>query len=75
MSLQGKFTIAAKHHISIAEIYESEIVDIDKVRLNAFKFLICLHSVVTWNLLSNCRLLYIMSKLPIITKEKNQTGV
>ncbi|XP_069765134.1 alpha-soluble NSF attachment protein isoform X2 [Narcine bancroftii] len=26
----GRFTIAAKHHISIAEIYESELVDIDK---------------------------------------------
>lgn len=28
---QGRFTIAAKHHISIAEIYESELVDIEKV--------------------------------------------
>ena len=28
---QGRFTIAAKHHISIAEIYESDLVDIDKV--------------------------------------------
>uniref|UniRef100_A0A8P4K8E0 N-ethylmaleimide-sensitive factor attachment protein, beta b n=1 Tax=Dicentrarchus labrax TaxID=13489 RepID=A0A8P4K8E0_DICLA len=28
--LQGRFTIAAKHHISIAEIYESELVDIEK---------------------------------------------
>ncbi|KAJ7990136.1 hypothetical protein DPEC_G00297200 [Dallia pectoralis] len=26
----GRFTIAAKHHISIAEIYETEMVDIDK---------------------------------------------
>ncbi|XP_032297571.1 alpha-soluble NSF attachment protein [Coturnix japonica] len=26
----GRFTIAAKHHISIAEIYEGELVDIDK---------------------------------------------
>ncbi|XP_067293854.1 N-ethylmaleimide-sensitive factor attachment protein, alpha a [Pseudorasbora parva] len=26
----GRFNIAAKHHISIAEIYESELVDIDK---------------------------------------------
>uniref|UniRef100_A0AAY5ET08 N-ethylmaleimide-sensitive factor attachment protein, alpha b n=1 Tax=Electrophorus electricus TaxID=8005 RepID=A0AAY5ET08_ELEEL len=26
----GRFTIAAKHHISVAEIYESELVDIDK---------------------------------------------
>ncbi|XP_070781751.1 N-ethylmaleimide-sensitive factor attachment protein, beta b isoform X4 [Enoplosus armatus] len=26
----GRFTIAAKHHISIAEIYESEMVDIEK---------------------------------------------
>ncbi|XP_036435788.1 N-ethylmaleimide-sensitive factor attachment protein, alpha a [Colossoma macropomum] len=26
----GRFTIAAKHHISIAEIYESDLVDIDK---------------------------------------------
>ncbi|KAG2467403.1 GPCP1 phosphodiesterase, partial [Polypterus senegalus] len=28
--LQGRFTIAAKHHITIAEIYESELVDIEK---------------------------------------------
>uniref|UniRef100_A0A8B9NDL5 NSF attachment protein alpha n=1 Tax=Accipiter nisus TaxID=211598 RepID=A0A8B9NDL5_9AVES len=27
---QGRFTIAAKHHISIAEIYEMELVDIEK---------------------------------------------
>ncbi|XP_045063872.1 N-ethylmaleimide-sensitive factor attachment protein, alpha a [Coregonus clupeaformis] len=27
----GRFTIAAKHHISIAEIYESELLDIDKL--------------------------------------------
>ncbi|NXJ34089.1 SNAA protein, partial [Ciconia maguari] len=27
----GRFTIAAKHHISIAEIYETELVDIEKV--------------------------------------------
>ncbi|XP_006810473.1 beta-soluble NSF attachment protein-like, partial [Neolamprologus brichardi] len=26
----GRFTIAAKHHITIAEIYESELVDIEK---------------------------------------------
>lgn len=30
-SCQGRFTIAAKHHISIAEIYETELVDIEKV--------------------------------------------
>uniref|UniRef100_A0A669DZ12 N-ethylmaleimide-sensitive factor attachment protein, alpha b n=1 Tax=Oreochromis niloticus TaxID=8128 RepID=A0A669DZ12_ORENI len=29
----GRFTIAAKHHISIAEIYETELVDVDKVGL------------------------------------------
>lgn len=28
---QGRFTIAAKHHITIAEIYETELVDIEKV--------------------------------------------
>uniref|UniRef100_A0AAR2M1H4 N-ethylmaleimide-sensitive factor attachment protein, beta b n=1 Tax=Pygocentrus nattereri TaxID=42514 RepID=A0AAR2M1H4_PYGNA len=27
---QGRFTIAAKHHITIAEVYESELVDIEK---------------------------------------------
>ncbi|KAM9682980.1 beta-soluble NSF attachment protein isoform 4-T4 [Dama dama] len=27
---QGRFTIAAKHHITIAEIYETELVDIEK---------------------------------------------
>lgn len=26
----GRFTIAAKHHITIAEVYESELVDIEK---------------------------------------------
>ncbi|XP_064437354.1 alpha-soluble NSF attachment protein isoform X2 [Mirounga angustirostris] len=31
----GRFTIAAKHHISIAEIYETELVDIEKVGTNA----------------------------------------
>lgn len=31
VSPQGRFTIAAKHHISIAEIYETELVDIEKV--------------------------------------------
>ncbi|XP_044026148.1 N-ethylmaleimide-sensitive factor attachment protein, beta b isoform X4 [Siniperca chuatsi] len=30
LTLMGRFTIAAKHHISIAEIYESEMVDIEK---------------------------------------------
>ena len=29
-SLQGRFSIAAKHHVSIAEIYETEISDIEK---------------------------------------------
>ena len=29
--LQGRFSIAAKHHISVAEVYETELVDIDKV--------------------------------------------
>ncbi|XP_014651889.1 PREDICTED: beta-soluble NSF attachment protein isoform X2 [Ceratotherium simum simum] len=28
--LRGRFTIAAKHHITIAEIYETELVDIEK---------------------------------------------
>lgn len=32
---QGRFTIAAKHHISIAEIYETELVDIEKVSRGA----------------------------------------
>ncbi|XP_070576712.1 alpha-soluble NSF attachment protein-like [Ptychodera flava] len=30
----GRFTIAAKHHISIAEIYESEVMDIEKAISN-----------------------------------------
>ncbi|XP_062323166.1 N-ethylmaleimide-sensitive factor attachment protein, beta b isoform X2 [Osmerus eperlanus] len=29
-TLTGRFTIAAKHHITIAEIYESEMVDVEK---------------------------------------------
>lgn len=36
---QGRFTIAAKHHMTIAEIYESELVDIEKV-LFAFKHIL-----------------------------------
>lgn len=40
--MQGRFTIAAKHHITIAEIYETELVDIDKVRLcNVCQFSEC----------------------------------
>ncbi|XP_073860733.1 beta-soluble NSF attachment protein isoform X6 [Macaca fascicularis] len=31
---KGRFTIAAKHHITIAEIYETELVDIEKVGAN-----------------------------------------
>jgi len=30
--LQGRFTIAAKHHMTIAEIYETDMVDIEKVK-------------------------------------------
>ncbi|OWK03433.1 hypothetical protein Celaphus_00007600 [Cervus elaphus hippelaphus] len=30
----GRFTIAAKHHITIAEIYETELVDIEKIGAN-----------------------------------------
>ncbi|XP_033702096.1 alpha-soluble NSF attachment protein isoform X3 [Tursiops truncatus] len=30
LAYPGRFTIAAKHHISIAEIYETELVDIEK---------------------------------------------
>uniref|UniRef100_A0A9J7ZK95 N-ethylmaleimide-sensitive factor attachment protein, beta b n=1 Tax=Cyprinus carpio carpio TaxID=630221 RepID=A0A9J7ZK95_CYPCA len=32
----GRFTIAAKHHITIAEVYESELVDIEKVQKCVF---------------------------------------
>lgn len=38
---QGRFTIAAKHHITIAEIYEAELVDIEKVRVWALRLLLC----------------------------------
>ncbi|XP_049725532.1 beta-soluble NSF attachment protein isoform X3 [Elephas maximus indicus] len=31
---KGRFSIAAKHHITIAEIYETELVDIEKVGTN-----------------------------------------
>ena len=33
---QGRFTIAAKHHITVAEIYESNAVDLEKVSINMF---------------------------------------
>uniref|UniRef100_A0A7N8YAF1 Beta-soluble NSF attachment protein-like n=1 Tax=Mastacembelus armatus TaxID=205130 RepID=A0A7N8YAF1_9TELE len=39
----GRFTIAAKHHITIAEIYESELVDIEKVR-NRYNTFLSLYS-------------------------------
>lgn len=29
--VQGRFTIAAKHHMTIAEIYETDMVDHEKV--------------------------------------------
>lgn len=29
--MQGRFTIAAKHHMTIAEIYETDMVDVEKV--------------------------------------------
>lgn len=41
---QGRFTIAAKHHMTIAEIYESELVDIEKVPLNVHLLDVDLHS-------------------------------
>ena len=34
---QGRFTIAAKHHITIAEIYETELVDIEKEKARLTK--------------------------------------
>jgi len=30
--VQGRFTIAAKHHMTIAEIYETDMLDIEKVK-------------------------------------------
>ena len=30
-AVQGRFTIAAKHHMTIAEIYETDMVDVEKV--------------------------------------------
>ena len=42
-SPQGRFTMAAKHHTSTAEIYENNIMDLEKVSfyniLNLFFFL------------------------------------
>jgi hypothetical protein len=32
---QGRFTIAAKQHMAIAEIYESSVIDLEKVRFFA----------------------------------------
>lgn len=31
-NVQGRFTIAAKHHMTIAEIYETDIMDLDQVQ-------------------------------------------
>lgn len=47
LCVQGRFTIAAKHHITIAEIYETELVDIDKVRLNQSEFLLPVELVIS----------------------------
>jgi hypothetical protein len=32
LNVQGRFTIAAKHHMTIAEIYETDIMDLDQVQ-------------------------------------------
>uniref|UniRef100_A0AAQ4NV51 N-ethylmaleimide-sensitive factor attachment protein, alpha b n=1 Tax=Gasterosteus aculeatus aculeatus TaxID=481459 RepID=A0AAQ4NV51_GASAC len=40
----GRFTIAAKHHITIAEIYETEMVDIEKLPASFFKCIYILFS-------------------------------
>ncbi|KAK1337216.1 hypothetical protein QTO34_001839 [Cnephaeus nilssonii] len=73
----GRFTIAAKHHITIAEIYETELVDIEKL----------VASIVTLDLAiamlahekgkgleKDAELLHIMNNRLIIIKEKNPTG-
>lgn len=44
-SFQGRFTIAAKHHITTAEIYESELVDIEKVSKFSGVTEVCAHYV------------------------------
>jgi hypothetical protein len=72
--LQGRFTIAAKHHISIAEIYESEIVDIEKVRI-AIALLTFEDFIAMLDIFCHFRLLCIMNKLLIITKERSPTGL
>jgi len=43
--LQGRFTIAAKHHINIAEIYETEMADLDKVSIKSTSMIIPLQVV------------------------------
>ncbi|NXS58543.1 SNAA protein, partial [Brachypteracias leptosomus] len=37
----GRFTIAAKHHVSIAEIYEAELVDVEKVNWEHWEYWEC----------------------------------
>lgn len=60
---QGRFTIAAKHHMTIAEIYESELVDIEKVPI-AFKHLLdavlCVISPQKMQLKVNVTVLYVV---------------
>lgn len=38
--MQGRFTIAAKHHMTIAEIYETDMVDVEKVMCASVLFCI-----------------------------------
>ncbi|NWQ83218.1 SNAB protein, partial [Columbina picui] len=44
----GRFTIAAKHHITIAEIYEAELVDIEKAGLDCSSANKCLLKVAAY---------------------------
>lgn len=79
--VQGRFTIAAKHHISVAEIYESELVDIEKVRQSEVGER-KINASVLWfsgslQIIYFCyvqRLSLIMNKQLTTTKERSQTG-
>lgn len=84
---QGRFTIAAKHHITIAEIYESELVDIEKVRQEGEDLVKFSMFFFRWNqtdlqnsfelltMLLIFRPLPTMSRQQTTIKERNQTGM
>lgn len=74
--LQGRFTIAAKHHISIAEIYETELVDIDKVKLNICVLIVHVTFCWLWTILQWLKqIFWTLNNFLLIKDPQNQTVI